>query len=94
MYTILGTKLASGLAERYLAKTAVSGQQMNGTPPDPNNREGNLFEPDPGDPGAHGRFDDKARGRSPQWWATRHRRALTAAGAAALASLGAAIARR
>src|SRR5919198_2691325 len=66
VYTILGNKLTPLLADRYLAATAVTGQQMKGEPPDPRNREGNLFEPDAGDPGAHGRFDSKAHSRSVQ----------------------------
>jgi NAD(P)-dependent dehydrogenase (short-subunit alcohol dehydrogenase family) len=84
-YTVLGSKFAPWLAELYLAKTAVSGQQMEG-PPDADNREGNLMEPPPGDPGAHGRFDEKAHERSAAWFATRHRWALggALAGAAAL----------
>jgi NAD(P)-dependent dehydrogenase (short-subunit alcohol dehydrogenase family) len=86
VYTIWGNKLAPWLAERYLAKTAVKGQQMD-LPPSPGNREGNLFEPRAeGDPGAHGRFDGQAHGRSAQVWASRHRRLL---GAAALALAGA-----
>jgi NAD(P)-dependent dehydrogenase (short-subunit alcohol dehydrogenase family) len=87
-YTVLGSKLAPWIAERYLAKTAVSGQQTE-APPDPGNREGNLDEPRPGDPGAHGRFDEQAHERSLAWWATRHRLALAAA--AAGAALGAAL---
>jgi hypothetical protein len=89
VYTILGNKVAPWLAERYLARTAVSGQQMPDEPPGPENREGNLFAPDAGDPGARGRFDAKAHGRSLQWWATRHRRALAlaATGAASAAVL-------
>jgi NAD(P)-dependent dehydrogenase (short-subunit alcohol dehydrogenase family) len=83
--TILGNKLAPWLAERYLARTAVKSQQVPDTAPSPQNRPGNLFEPDPGDPGAHGRFDDDAHAHSPQWAAAKHRRALavlvTAAGA-------------
>jgi NAD(P)-dependent dehydrogenase (short-subunit alcohol dehydrogenase family) len=95
VYTILGNKLAPWLAERYLAKTAVSGQQMDDRPPTAGNLNGNLFEPDPGDPGAHGRFDDRAHERSVQWFATRHRRALAAAaGAAAAAAVGGALSSR
>jgi NAD(P)-dependent dehydrogenase (short-subunit alcohol dehydrogenase family) len=86
VYTILGNKLAPWLAERYLARTAVSGQQVQGEPPDPLNEEGNLFEPDPGDPGARGSFDGQAHGRSTQWWASRHRGALATIGAAAAAA--------
>jgi NAD(P)-dependent dehydrogenase (short-subunit alcohol dehydrogenase family) len=61
-YTIWGNKLAPWLAERYLARTAVKGQQTN-EPVDPN-RPDNLFEPVPGDPGAHGMFDSEAKPRS------------------------------
>jgi short-subunit dehydrogenase len=93
VYTILGNKLAPWLAERYLASTAVGGQQMPGQPPDRDNRPGNLFEPDAGDPGAHGRFDAKAHKRSAQWWLSRHRRALGLAAGAALVSAGAVLAR-
>jgi short-subunit dehydrogenase len=89
VYTILGSKLAPWIAERYLAKTAVSGQQTDG-PPAPTNRDGNLFETvDHGDPGAHGAFDSIADERSLQWWTSRHRVALgTAAGAALAAAVG------
>jgi NAD(P)-dependent dehydrogenase (short-subunit alcohol dehydrogenase family) len=87
-YTVLGSKFAPWLAELYLARTAVSGQQTE-TPPDPENREGNLMEPPPGDPGAHGPFDEKAHERSVAWLATRHRWALggALAGAVALGSV-------
>jgi NAD(P)-dependent dehydrogenase (short-subunit alcohol dehydrogenase family) len=94
VYTILGSKLAPWLAERYLARTAVKGQQLTGEPPDPGNREGNLFEPDGDDPGAHGRFDSRAHKRSVQWWASRHRRALALTAAAGLTSLTAAVTKR
>jgi NAD(P)-dependent dehydrogenase (short-subunit alcohol dehydrogenase family) len=85
-YTVLGSKFAPWLAELYLAKTAVGGQ-LSDAPPDPQNRAGNLMEPPPGDPGAHGPYDERAHGRSATWWATRHRNALAAgalAGAAAV----------
>jgi NAD(P)-dependent dehydrogenase (short-subunit alcohol dehydrogenase family) len=85
VYTVLGNKLAPWLAERYLAKTAVSGQQTDQEPSD-QNAEGNLFEPQPGDPGAHGGFDDQAKARSLQALATRNRAAL---GVAALAGAAA-----
>ncbi|HTT95629.1 MAG TPA: SDR family oxidoreductase [Solirubrobacterales bacterium] len=85
-YTVLGSKFAPWLAELYLARTAVSGQQAE-EPPDPGNRAGNLMEAPPGDPGAHGPFDERAHPRALTWWVSRHRRALaggTVAGAAAL----------
>ena len=84
IYTVLGSKFAPWLAERYLARTAVKGQQTEG-PPTATNREGNLMQPPEEDPGAHGVFDEMAHKRSPQWFLSRHRSALTglfAAGAA------------
>ncbi|MBV9859378.1 MAG: hypothetical protein JO038_04650 [Alphaproteobacteria bacterium] len=39
----------------------------------------NLFEPLPGDYGAHGRFDARASERSVQLWATQHRAGLLGA---------------
>ena len=74
VYTILGNKFAPWLADRYLARTGVSGQQTEEPVDGP--RPGNLFEADTGDPGAHGDFDDKAHPRSVQLWLTKHRRAL------------------
>jgi NAD(P)-dependent dehydrogenase (short-subunit alcohol dehydrogenase family) len=90
VYTIWGNKLAPWLAERYLAKTAVSGQ-LSDAPKRPD-REDNLFKAPPGDPGAHGPYDDRAHGRSLQLAATKHR-AVLAAAAGALAAGGAALAR-
>src|SRR4051812_2141945 len=58
--TIVGNKVAPWLVERYLARTAIKGQQTS-DPVDPN-RPDNLFEPVPGDPGAHGVFDAEAKG--------------------------------
>jgi NAD(P)-dependent dehydrogenase (short-subunit alcohol dehydrogenase family) len=87
VYTIWGNKLAPWLAERYLAATAVKGQ-LSDRPKSPE-RPDNLFSPVPGDPGAHGPYDEKAHGRSIQLWATKHRRAV-GAGAAAVAGLAAA----
>jgi NAD(P)-dependent dehydrogenase (short-subunit alcohol dehydrogenase family) len=88
-YTVLGSKFAPWLAELYLAKTAVSGQQAE-EPPDEENRDGNLMEAPPGDPGAHGPFDEKAHDRSAVWWMSRHRLALGGGALAGAAALGAA----
>jgi NAD(P)-dependent dehydrogenase (short-subunit alcohol dehydrogenase family) len=73
VYTIIGNKLAPWLAERYLARTAVDGQQTD--EPFDGTAAANLFEPvdDDHDEGAHGGFDDQAHPRSPQAWLTRHR---------------------
>jgi NAD(P)-dependent dehydrogenase (short-subunit alcohol dehydrogenase family) len=81
---ILGNRIAPGLLERYLAANGVESQQTS-EPADPN-RPHNLWEPLPGDHGAHGTFDARAADFSPQAWAITHRRitlgALLAAGAA------------
>jgi NAD(P)-dependent dehydrogenase (short-subunit alcohol dehydrogenase family) len=74
-----GNKLAPGILDRYLARTAYSGQQTE-QPVSPE-RPYNLFEPVPGDHGAHGVFDEKARGSSRQLWATTHRAWLALVGA-------------
>jgi NAD(P)-dependent dehydrogenase (short-subunit alcohol dehydrogenase family) len=89
VYTILGNKLAPWLAERYLAKTAVDGQQTN--EPFDGTATANLFDPTDGDrdEGAHGGFDDQTHRHSAQTWVSRHRLGsglavtLGAAGAAA-----------
>jgi len=79
----VGNKLAPGFADRYLARTGYDSQQLN-SPEDPN-RLNNLWEPLPGDHGAHGTFDDRARRHSLELWLETHPR-WTAAGALALAA--------
>jgi len=86
VYTIWGNKLAPWFAEWYLAKTAVKGQQVPGEPLDPD-RPANLFEPVPGDAGAHGDFDDQAHERSVQAWIAEHPAGVAAATAAAAGAL-------
>ncbi|MDP9474264.1 MAG: SDR family oxidoreductase [Actinomycetota bacterium] len=84
--TIIGNKLAPWLGDRYLARTAYSGQQTD-EPVIPD-RPSNLFEPVSGDRGAHGSFGGQAHGRSPQLWATKNRGWLAlAAGAGTLAAV-------
>ncbi len=82
--TIWGERIAPGLADRYLARNGYESQQadepVNGDRPD------NLFAPVEGDHGAHGRFEQGSRERSPLLWLGKHRRAI---GIAALAGLGA-----
>jgi NAD(P)-dependent dehydrogenase (short-subunit alcohol dehydrogenase family) len=80
---IIGNKVAPGLLDLYLARTAFDSQQTEDlVPPD---RPDNLFEPAPGDFAAHGRFDDRSKPRSLQLWATTHRRWLLGGAAAAAA---------
>jgi NAD(P)-dependent dehydrogenase (short-subunit alcohol dehydrogenase family) len=59
---VFGERLAPGLLDRYLARVGFDAQQTD--EPLDGDREGNLFEPVPGDFGAHGRFDDRAKRRS------------------------------
>ncbi len=81
---ILGDKIASPLLDHYLARTAVDGQQ-DATPLPADYRD-NLFAPVPGDHGAHGRFEVKARRHSPLLWASAHRGWIAAGTALALAA--------
>jgi len=74
VYTIWGNRFAPWLAERYLSRTAVSGQ-LSDTDKAPGRRD-NLFDTTPGDPGAHGPYDEHAHLRSIQLWATKRRREL------------------
>ncbi len=87
--TIFGQRAVPGLLGRYLARTGYDAQQTD-TPEDPN-RDDNLIEPIPFDHGAHGSFDDVAHGRSPQLWASKHRRWLAGTGIAAVAAAAAAV---
>jgi NAD(P)-dependent dehydrogenase (short-subunit alcohol dehydrogenase family) len=91
-YTILGNRMAPWLAEWYLAKTGFKGQQTD-QPVSPGRRD-YLFSPvdERRDHGSHGDFDDRAHGRSPQAWASRHRRELAGATVAAAAGAAAATA--
>jgi len=81
---IWGNKFASGLGDRYLARTGYDSQQTD-EPADPH-RPDNLWQPLPGDHGAHGRFGDRATRRSPQTWINERLPALAmiAVGGAAL----------
>jgi NAD(P)-dependent dehydrogenase (short-subunit alcohol dehydrogenase family) len=86
LQAIVADQIASPLLDRYLAWTGISGQATR----EPVDRElpDNLFEPVPGDPGAHGRFDDQAAPYSLQMALNRHRK-LIVAGTAAAAAIGA-----
>src|SRR4051812_16976363 len=87
VYTILGEKFVSGFMDRYLGKSNEKAQKA-AEPIDPSTRVDNLLAPPPGDPGAHGMFDEQAHARSPQLWLTMHKRpVLAAVSAAALGGL-------
>jgi short-subunit dehydrogenase len=85
---ILGNRLAPSFADRYLAKTGFSGQQISDMPVSAD-RPDNLFEPVPGMAATHGMFDDQAKTRSPQLWAATHR-TIVAGALAGVAATGAA----
>src|SRR3954449_2159937 len=85
VYTIVGEKVASGLMDIYLGRTNEQAQEA-GQAIDPEARTDNLFAPPPGDPGAHGMFDDQAKARSPQTWLTMHKRPVLAAAATGIAA--------
>ena len=85
---VYGEKVAPGLLDRYLARSGYDAQQTE--EPLDGEREGNLFEPVPGDFAAHGSFDDQAKSRSLLFDLDRHRESIAFAaglGAAAAALL-------
>ena len=79
---IWGNRLAPGLLDRYLARSGYRSQQTD--EPEPLTRADNLWEPAPGNHGAHGRFDARARRYSPQLWLTEHRSLSLLLGAGAV----------
>jgi NAD(P)-dependent dehydrogenase (short-subunit alcohol dehydrogenase family) len=84
-----GNKVAPGLLDLYLARTCYDGQQTSESVSP--GRPSNLFEPVPGDHGAHGIFDSRACPSSAQLWQTTHRKWLAAAGVAIAAAAYAAL---
>jgi NAD(P)-dependent dehydrogenase (short-subunit alcohol dehydrogenase family) len=64
---VFGNAVAPSLADRYLAKNGYEAQ-LTDEPAD-HDRPNNLFEPVPGNQGAHGPFDAEARSRSIELWA-------------------------
>ncbi len=89
---IVGERVAPWFLDWYLAKTGF-GSQMTDRPLDPTGHD-NLFEPVEEDRGAHGPFDDKAHGFSPQYELAKHRGAILAGVAAAAVGAGSALAAR
>jgi NAD(P)-dependent dehydrogenase (short-subunit alcohol dehydrogenase family) len=83
---ILGDMLVPRLADRYLAWTGYEAQQAP-EPVEPGRRH-NLWQPVPGDHGAHGPYGACARSSSAQLWLSLHRGAvaLVAAGAVTLSA--------
>jgi short-subunit dehydrogenase len=75
--SILGTKLAPALLDRYLGRTGYDSQQTS--QPVDTQRPDNLLKPVAGEFGAHGSFDDRAADLSPQLWIDTHRQVSIAA---------------
>ena len=76
---ILGNMLMPGLLDRYLAKAGYTGQLTDEVKPA--DAPSNLFEPVPGEYGAHGRFDSRSRSRSWEMFTDRHRQVVFAVAA-------------
>ncbi|GIF10792.1 short-subunit dehydrogenase [Actinoplanes teichomyceticus] len=86
--TLAANAVAPGVLDRYLARTGFQGQQTD--EPRPADQPANLWDPADGpgepDPGAHGDFDDQAKSRSVQLWASQHHGVLAAVGGGLLAA--------
>jgi NAD(P)-dependent dehydrogenase (short-subunit alcohol dehydrogenase family) len=79
-----GQKLSPRAGDLVLLRTGWSGQHTD--QPKPSDSPDNLFDVLPGDPGAHGRFDDQARESTAWTWLRLHRRVIGAG--LALATMG------
>lgn len=94
--TLLLNAVVPGLLDRYLARSAFSGQQTEQQQP-PDAPE-NLWQPADSrsghDFGAHGRFDEEAKSRDPQPWLSRHHGVLATTAATAVALCGTVAARQ
>ena len=86
---IVAQMLAPGVADRYLADAGKTSETVN--QPANTHRVDNLFDAGPGDPGAHGRFDNRSKPHAvpvdPKW--LRLTLAVLAAGAATLVATSA-----
>ncbi|MGH7848275.1 MAG: SDR family oxidoreductase [Candidatus Binatia bacterium] len=78
---IVGNKIAPRVADWYLARNGYESQQTD-VPAEPA-RPDNLWQSLPGDRGAHGEFDARARSWSAQFWLSKNRSLLAFAGAVA-----------
>lgn len=88
LMAIGGNRIAPGLLDHYLARTAYDAQQTN--EPDVPHPD-NLFQPVPRDFGAHGRFDDRALYRSWELWTRRRLRGILWGGLGLMIGLAAAM---
>ena len=90
-----GNKFIAGLLDRYLGRKGYAAQQTD--EPEQRDRPDNLWQPVPGDYGAHGAFDDRSYNRSTEVWLAEHRwlrLGLLSVGVAAVAAVAAVVKRR
>ena len=87
---IFGTRIAPGLLDHILARIGIAGQRSELAPAP----QDNLFRALPGDRGAHGRFDARAKTRSAHFWAATHPKTYYAMIVGALMIAGIALRRR
>jgi hypothetical protein len=89
--TLIAGKLAPGLLDRYLARTAYRSQQT-AQPADPDQPANLWWRPADGaagdDYGAHGRFDRRAAASSSQLWASQHHGLLATISVGMVAAAG------
>ncbi len=85
-----GQKLSPRAGDLVLLRNGWKGQHTD--EPKPKDSPDNLFEPLPGDPGAHGRFDDRSRPTTAWTWLRLKRGAI--GGAVVAGAAGAALLRR
>lgn len=87
--TLVANAVAPGLLDRYLARTGIDSQQAT-APCDPDQAE-NLWTPADltRDFGINGRFDEQAKTRSTQVWASQHHGLLAALSGGAFVGAGA-----
>ena len=83
---ILGARLFPALLDRWLAYRAYSGQSTERSLPE--GYRDNLYAPLAGDHGAHGRFDQRSRAFSVQYWLNSHRGTLAMGSLAMMLLLG------
>lgn len=88
--TIWGQKASPTFMDHYLAEHTWGGQQVDGWAVD-GDRPDNLFEPVPGDHGAHGAFDGRAQDESPQLELDKRRGWAVAGVGLGLAAVGLAV---
>jgi NAD(P)-dependent dehydrogenase (short-subunit alcohol dehydrogenase family) len=95
--TVLASRIAPGLLDRYLARTGYSSQQTSAPaePGRPDNLDAPLDSTPGTDHGAHGSFGDRSHHRSLQQWLSEHERlAAGATAAAAVIAAGSVVALR